>query len=148
MKFNSVFAILAFCCCLLLPKSPLFAQGSNNGCDEITTGTLSYSGQEYALSRGMKLQLDKLKGQMLANPDCKVIVAGNAGGSKVSQQSSWDRVNTVIEYMSDQNNIARDRFIFVYDGSIAPENSVLFRAATNGEDGPSSVAPPHPDLRR
>ena len=95
----------------------------------------------------MESQLATLAAQMQANPDCKVVVMGNAGSSKLAQQRSWDRVNAVIEYMSEKSNIDRNRFIFQYEGG-AGENSVNYRSANEGEEGPSNVAPPHPDLRR
>ncbi len=66
----------------------------------------------------MQAQLATLSAQMQANPDCKVVVTGNGGGSKLEQQRSWDRVNAVIEYMSEKNNIDRNRFIFQYEGQL------------------------------
>jgi hypothetical protein len=96
----------------------------------------------------MQSQLANLAAQMQAQPTCKVVVMGNGGGSKVAQQRSWDRVNAVIEYMSETNNIDRSRFIFQYDQGNGAENSVNYRSANVGEEGPSNVAPPHPDLRR
>lgn len=92
--------------------------------------------------------LDALSRQMSFGPSCKVVISGNGGGSKVEQQLSWDRVNAVIEYMSEKNNIDRNRFIFQYQSAEPGKNEVLFRAAAEGEDGPASVPPPHPDLSR
>ncbi len=116
-------------------------------CGNIAPGNIMFPANSTKITPAMQAQLATLSAQMQANPDCKVVVAGNAGGSKPAQQRSWDRVNAVIEYMSEKNNIDRNRFIFQYEGA-APENSVMYRSANAGEEGPSNVAPPHPDLRR
>lgn len=146
MKLKTVATIAALLCCNFLIVMPLSAQ--ELVCSGILTDTLQYSGQEYRLSKNMQQQLIKLKEQMLANPDCKVVVSGNSGGSKFNSQLSWDRVATVIDQMADKNNIDRNRFIFIYDNEEGPENGVTYRAAQVGEDGPSYVAPPHEDIRR
>lgn len=113
----------------------------------IMSGNIMFPAGGSKITPAMQAQLATLAAQMQANPDCKVVIAGNAGGSKLEQQRSWDRVNAVIEYMSEKNNIDRNRFIFIYEGQ-APANSVMYRSANPGEEGPSNVAPPHPDLRR
>jgi OOP family OmpA-OmpF porin len=130
-------------------KCPCHCEGVVGGgvCSNIAPGNIMFPSGTSKISPSMQAQLATLAAQMQANPDCKVVVAGNAGGSKLAQQRSWDRVNAVIEYMSEKNNIDRNRFIFQYEGA-APENSVMYRAAAAGEEGPSNVAPPHPDLRR
>lgn len=116
-------------------------------CGGIAPGSVQFQQGSSKISPAMQSQLATLAAQMQAFPDCKVVVMGNAGGSKVAQQRSWDRVNSVIEYMSEKNNIDRSRFIFQYEGQ-AGENTVNYRSANPGEEGPSNVAPPHPDLRR
>ena len=63
------------------------------------------------------------------------------------KQRSWDRVNSVIEYMSEKHGIDRNRFIFQY-GQAGDANSVMYRSAMPGEEGPANVAPPFPNLRR
>jgi len=76
-----------------------------------------------------------------------VVISGAGNTSKVQQQRSWDRVNAVIEYMSEKHGIDRNRFVFKYGEAGNPE-SVTFRSAMSGEDGPSNVAPPFPNLRK
>jgi hypothetical protein len=83
---------------------------------------------------------------MQANPTCKVVITGAGNGSKIQQQRSWDRVNAIIEYMSEKNGISRDRFIFQY-GQAGDANVVMYRSAMAGEEGPANVAPPFPNLR-
>lgn len=128
-------------------QCPCNCKGVVGGCGTIGAGSILFASGSTKITPSMEAQLATLAAQMQANPDCKVVVMGNAGNSKVAQQRSWDRVNSVIEYMSEKGNIDRNRFIFQYDGQ-APENSVTYRSANPGEEGPSNVAPPHPDLRK
>ena len=100
------------------------------------------------ISPSMQAQLANLAAQMQANPDCKVVIMGSGSSSKMAQQRSWDRVNAVIEYMSEKNNIDRNHFIFRYDGANGDDNAVMYRSANEGEEGPNNVPPPHPNLRR
>lgn len=115
-------------------------------CGNIGAGSVMFSSNSARLSPAAQSQLANLAAQMNANPSCKVVVMGNAGASKVQQQRAWDRVNNVIEYMTETQNISRDRFIFQYSGATGDINSVMYRSANEGEEGPSSVAPPHPHL--
>jgi outer membrane protein OmpA-like peptidoglycan-associated protein len=116
-------------------------------CSNIGSGTLMFTSGSSRITPGMQAQLASLADQMRANATCKVVVMGNPGESKAEQQRSWDRVNAVIEYMSEKNNIDRNRFIFKYEGGAAP-NSVMYRVANEGETGESNIPPPHPNLRR
>jgi OOP family OmpA-OmpF porin len=116
-------------------------------CGNIASGAITFSGSATALSAAAQSQLANLAAQMSANPECKVVVMGNAGSSKVQQQRAWDRVNKVITYMTETQNISRDRFIFQYSGATGDVNSVMYRSANDGETGPSSQAPPFPHLQ-
>ena len=120
--------------------------GTSVACGNIGAGSVFFDGSSTRLSSASQAQLANLAAQMNANPTCKVVVMGNAGSSKVQQQRAWDRVNNVIEYMTETQNVSRDRFIFQYSGSTGDVNSVTYRSANEGEEGPSSVAPPHPHL--
>jgi hypothetical protein len=84
---------------------------------------------------------------MRANPTCKVLIIGNGNGSKMDQQRSWDRVNAVINYLVDNQGIDRERFIFQY-GQNGNSDAVIYRSAGEGEEGPSNMPPPFPNLRR
>jgi hypothetical protein len=74
-----------------------------------------------------------------------VVVAGNGNVSKSQQQRSWERVEAVIVYMSEKHGIDRNRFIFQY-AQTGDANTVNYRAAAIGEDGPVTQAPPFPNL--
>ncbi len=72
---------------------------------------------------------------------------GNGGKSKIEQQRAWDRVNRIITYLTETQNISRNRFIFQYTGSTGDINSVLYRSAKDGETGPEMQIPPFPHLQ-
>ena len=114
----------------------------------IGAGSIMFPAGSSKITPAMQGQLANLAAQMQAGPNCKVVVTANGGKSKMEQQRSWERVNAVIEYMSEKNNIDRSRFIFQYDSASTPDNTVMYRSANSGEEGPSTVPPPHPDLHR
>ena len=129
-------------------KCPCNCEGQvASACGNIGAGSLTFSSGSSRITPAMQSQLSTLAAQMNANPTCKVVIIGNGSGSKMMQQRSWDRVNSVIEYMSEKSGIDRGRFIFQYGGS-GSDNSVMFRSATSGEEGPSNVPPPFPNMRR
>ncbi len=121
--------------------------GTAVACGNIGSGALNFSGSSTRITPGMQAQLSNLAAQMSANPTCKAVVIGAGNTSKAQQQRSWDRVNAVIEYMSEKHGIDRNRFIFQY-GQPGDANTVMYRSANSGEEGPSNVAPPFPNLRK
>ncbi|MBA3828239.1 MAG: hypothetical protein H0X33_04830 [Taibaiella sp.] len=116
-------------------------------CGSIGANSINFSSNSARVTPTMQAQLATLAAQMQANPTCKVVIVGAGNGSKIQQQRSWDRVNALIEYMSEKHNIDRNRFIFQY-GQAGDANNVMYRSAMNGEEGPANVAPPFPNLRR
>lgn len=128
-------------------KCPCCTTGPVTSCGNIGAGSISFNGSSANLSAAAQAQLANLAAQMKANPDCNVVVMGNAGSSKLQQQRSWDRVNKVITYLTETQNVSRDKFIFQYSGASGDVNSVMYRSANDGETGPSSQAPPFPHLQ-
>jgi OOP family OmpA-OmpF porin len=121
--------------------------GAVSQCGNIMAGSLNFAGNSSNISMGMQSQLGNLAAQMSAAPTCKVVIIGAGNTSKMQQQRSWDRVNAVIEHMSEKHGIDRNRFVFQY-GAPGDPNAVMYRAANAGEEGPANVAPPFPNLRR
>ncbi len=129
-------------------KCPCNCEGQvASACSNIGAGSLMFSSGSSRITPAMQNQLSNLAAQMNANPTCKVVIIGNGSGSKMEQQRSWDRVNAVIEYMSEKSGIDRGRFIFQY-GGMGEGNAVMYRSANTGEEGPSNVPPPFPNMRR
>jgi Outer membrane protein and related peptidoglycan-associated (lipo)proteins len=118
-----------------------------SACGNIGAGSITFDNNAAKIRPASAAQLATLAAQMQANPTCKVVITGSGNGSKIQQQRSWDRVNAIIEYMSEKNGISRDRFIFQY-GQAGDPNSVMYRSAMPGEEGPANVAPPFPNLQR
>ncbi|MEI8279748.1 MAG: hypothetical protein WCG87_08275 [Bacteroidota bacterium] len=123
------------------------ANNESNKCGTIGAGSVSFNANSARVGAATQQQLATLAAQMQANPTCKVVIIGAGNSSKAQQQRSWDRVNAVIEYMSDKHGIDRNRFIFQY-GKDGDANNVMFRSANAGEEGPSTTAPPFPNLRK
>jgi outer membrane protein OmpA-like peptidoglycan-associated protein len=95
-----------------------------------------------------KAVLSTVAAKLRNSPGCKVVVIGYCASNKKEQQLSWDHVNAVINYMVDKEGISVDRFIFNYGQDGGDCNTVDLRAAAEGEDGPNTVEPPHPNLRK
>ncbi len=95
-----------------------------------------------------KAVLSTVAAKLRNNPGCKVVVIGYCSSNKKEQQLSWDHVNSVINYMVDNEGISVDRFIFNYGQEGGDCNTVDIRVAADGEDGPNRVEPPHPNLRK
>ncbi len=117
------------------------------GCGDIRGGSVMFPAGSSKLNQTAMSTLTQSASAMRANPNCRVVVMGNGNGTKLEQQRSWDRVNSVINYMVDNQGIDRERFIFQYGQNGAP-NTVDYRAAAEGETGPSNAPPPHPNLKR
>jgi hypothetical protein len=117
------------------------------GCGGISGGAIEFTTGKSKLDAISKAALASLSSAMRANPTCKVLIIGNGNGSKMDQQRSWDRVNAVINYLVDNQGIDRERFIFQY-GQNGNSDAVIYRSAGEGEEGPSNMPPPFPNLRR
>lgn len=100
------------------------------------------------LSTDAKAVLSTVAARLRNSPECKVVVIGYCSSSKKEQQLSWDHVNKVINYLVEQEGLSADRFIFNYGQEGGDCNTVDLRGASAGEDGPATVAPPHPNLRK
>jgi len=90
--------------------------------------------------------LSSAAAQIKANPACKICVVGHGGASKREQQLSWDRVESVINYLVEKQGISRDRFVFKY-GEEGDNNTVDLQDCS-GEEGPNMVPAPHPQYRK
>jgi OmpA-OmpF porin, OOP family len=123
------------------------AGGGNHPCGSISSGTIVFSGKSARITSAMQGQLAALASQMNANPQCKVVLSGAGKGSKLEQERSWEHVHALIEYLNEKQSISRDRFIFQY-GQEGDPNTVMYRSANEGEEGPSgNVPPPFPNLK-
>lgn len=97
------------------------------------------------LSSTSKTLLDNVASQLSANPACKVKLVGYGASDKRAQQLSWDHVNAIKTYLTEQKGISETRIIFTY-GMEGSATSVDLVPTT--EEGPNTVPAPHPNLRR
>jgi outer membrane protein OmpA-like peptidoglycan-associated protein len=109
--------------------------------------SISFRAGSNVLSDDAKAVLATVAARMRNNPECKVVVIGYCSSNKREQQLSWDHVNKVISHLVESEGISADRFIFNY-GQEGDCNTVDLRAANEGEEGPNTIPPPHPNLRK
>lgn len=110
--------------------------------------SVTFKASSNALSDDAKAVLATVASTLRNNPECKVVVIGYCSSSKKEQQLSWDHVNKVITHLVEKEGISADRFIFQYGQEGGDCNTVDLRGAAEGEEGPNTVAPPHPNLRK
>ncbi len=116
-------------------------------CNISALPSINFRGNTVALSNDAKALLASVAQQIRNSPDCKIAVVGYCAGNKSQQQLSWDRVNAVINHLVEREGISADRFIFKYGELGGDCNTVDLRDGT-GEQGPTTVPAPHPNLRR
>jgi OOP family OmpA-OmpF porin len=106
---------------------------------QFKTGSLS-------LSTTAKAVLNSVAQQINASPNCKVKLTGYYKGSdKRSMQLGWDRVNTVIKYLVEQQGISESRLIFSLSDGGDP-NTVDLIGTT--EEGPNTIPSPFPQYQK
>lgn len=110
--------------------------------------SVSFKKGSNALSKDNEAVLANVASRLRNNPECKVVVVGYCASNKKEQQLSWDHVNKVITYLIEKEGISADRFIFKYGEEGGDCDTVDLRGAAEGEEGPNTVAPPHPNLRK
>lgn len=136
------------CCKDLRDSLESGAYGGRGGkCNIGDLPSITFKGRSVTLSNDAKALLASTAEKMKNNPNCKVAVIGYGESSKAAQQLSWDRVNSVINYLVEKEGISSDRFIFRYGQTGGDENTVDLRDGTN-EEGPNTVPAPHPNLRK
>jgi outer membrane protein OmpA-like peptidoglycan-associated protein len=131
-------------CCDSLMK---YGVGRGGPCGIGDLPSVTFKAKSITLSNDAKALLASAATSIRNNPNCKIAVIGYCSSSKSEQQLSWDRVNSVINYLVDKEGISNDRFIFKYGEMGGDCNTVDLRDGT-GEEGPTTVPAPHPNLRR
>lgn len=109
--------------------------------------SISFKGKSVVLSKDAKTLLVSVAQKIKDNSDCKVAVIGYCASNKADQQLSWDRVNAIINYLVEKEGINADRFVFKYGQDGGDCNTVDIQDGT-GDEGPTTVPAPHPNLRR
>lgn len=139
------------CPCPSCENCPDLCKGGNgNACAEKLGAlpSISFKKGSNALSEDNKAVLATVASKLRNSPECKVVVIGYCSSSKKEQQLSWDHVNKVITHLVEKEGLSADRFIFNYGQEGGDCDTVDLRGAAEGEEGPNTVAPPHPNLRK
>ncbi len=110
--------------------------------------SVQFTANSNKLSNDAMAVLATVAQRMRESAGCNVVVVGYCSSNKKEQQLSWDHVNAVINYLVDKQGINKDRFIFNYGQPGGDCNTVDLRAASEGEQGPNTVEPPHPNLMK
>ncbi|MBC7849317.1 MAG: OmpA family protein [Chitinophagaceae bacterium] len=109
--------------------------------------SITFKGKSVTLNNDAKALLASVAQKVRDNADCRIAVVGYCASSKSEQQLSWDRVNAIINYLIDKESINPDRFVFKYGQEGGDCNTVDLQDGT-GDEGPTTVPAPHPQLRR
>lgn len=126
----------------------LMKKGAND-CGIGDLPSISFNSKIFKISKDAEAVLSNVADRLRQNPNCRIVVTSyTCEPSKSSQQLSWDRVNTVINYLVEKQGISSDRLIFKYGETGGDCNTVDLRSAELGDEGPNTVPAPHPNLRR
>jgi hypothetical protein len=106
--------------------------------------SISFAKGNAILSAANKILLDSVAQLLLANPRCKIIVQGHPldASSYRSNQLSWDRVYTIVNYLVDNRGILSTHIIF--DSEETGDDSNIVNLTPTIIDGPNMRPPPHP----
>lgn len=132
-------------CCKVIDS--LMQYGIRGRCNIGDLPSITFKNKSVSLSNDAKALLTGIAQKIRDNSECKIAVVGYCSSTKSEQQLSWDRVNTVINYLVEKEGISDDRLIFKYGEEGGDCNTVDLRDGTQ-EDGPTTVPAPHPNLRR
>jgi outer membrane protein OmpA-like peptidoglycan-associated protein len=110
--------------------------------------SITFTGNTARLSTDAQGLLASVAGRLRNSPECRIVVTGYCASTKAEQQRSWDRVNTIINYLVEREGISQDRLVFVYAQEGGDCNTVDLRAATAEDQPTNNVPAPHPNLRR
>lgn len=127
----------------------MMKRGGANACGIGDLPSISFSNKAFKVSKDAEAVLSNVADRLRQNPNCRIVVTSyTCEPSKSSQQLSWDRVNTVINYLVEKQGISSDRLIFKYGETGGDCNTVDLRSAEQDDEGPNTVPAPHPNLRR
>src|SRR6266498_173536 len=130
-------------CCAELRDS---IKNMKPACDLGSLPSVQFKTGSLTLSSTAKAVLNSIAQQMNANPACNIRVSGYYQASnKRSQQLGWDRVNTVIKFLTEQQGISENRLIWNLTTGGDP-NTVDFMGTT--ETGPNAIPAPFPNLQK
>ena len=129
--------ISALLCCVSTFSQPSF------GSTVINEDSVRFSKKSVFLNWVAKKKLYHIAMLLNKNPDCRIAVTGYGNSCLTCQQTSWDRVYSVIKYLR-QWGIDSTRFIFLFAQDGYNPLVVTIRSLLPEEDGPAMAAPAIP----
>ncbi len=134
-------AILFFISALLLYSSAFSQSPSCN--NVIKEDSVLFSKKSVFLNIVAKKKLYHIAMELNRNPDCRIAVTGYGNSCLTCQQTSWDRVYTVIKYLR-QWGVDSTRFVFSFAQDGNNPMVVSIRSLLPGQDGPAMAEPAIP----
>lgn len=144
----------------LPPAPPAFDANKAFACDNVALPSVHFDKDKYNIKPEFYAHLHNLADKMMVCPDLKIKATGMTDkddNEKYNEQLSWNRVNAVIDYISEKYGIDKSRFIVKFEGESNAkaststeqykERKVVLEQAADGETGESAPAPPHPGLK-
>jgi len=114
-------------------------------CEIGELSTIVFDRNKAKLSKEATETLAAVAAKINANPNCNIRVSGYGYTSKSAQQLSWDRVNTVVKYLTEKQGVSESRFIY-NAGAVGNELIVTLFGTT--EAGNCATSAPHPELKK
>ncbi|WP_448633957.1 OmpA family protein [Pedobacter panaciterrae] len=111
-------------------------------CNLILPG-VSFKSQSTKLATSEEAILSSVAQTLRGSPSCKVVVTGYCSSTLADRQLSWRRVESVIQYLTEKQNIDGSRFIFKYGQPGNDCNVVDLKNAAGGQSG-GGVIPSFP----
>jgi len=120
-------------------------QPATAACSIGSLPSVQFKGGSATLSSTAKSLLNSVAQQLIANPNCKVKLVGYGASDKKAQQLSWDHVNAIKTYLTEQQGISETRIIFTYG---MEGDATTVDLVPTVEEGPNTVPAPHPNLQK
>ena len=137
-----------FTCVCLAILVVMLAPASLNGqqCNLNALPSIEFRPNSTKILKTADSLLRSVANQLRANPTCNLKVIGYGADCKKCIQLSWDHVNMVVGFLIDKEGISPERLIFIY--AEQGESATVVNLEPTTEEGPASVPPPFPNLRR
>jgi OOP family OmpA-OmpF porin len=107
--------------------------------------SIQFKSGSATLSETARSLLTNVAQQLSANPACKVKLVGYGASDKRAQQLSWDHVNAIKTFLTEQQGISESRII--WSSGVEGNNTTVDLVPTT-EEGPNTVPAPHPNLSK
>lgn len=144
-----------------IPPPPVPEVKNGFDCEAVTElPSVHFDKDKYYIRPEFYAHMHNAAEMMMLCPDMKVVAVGMTDkddNEKYNEQLSWNRVNAVIDYMTEKYGIERSRFIVNYDGEASAsgtssieqykERKVSLKVAGSGDAGNSNPAAPHPGIK-